>query len=51
MVLATVIVVWASHTPHTDFVPKHTVFEYTATCTCLSVIFKLLSGLIPFASF
>ena len=28
---------------------KHTVFEYSAVC--LSVIFELLPGLIPFATF
>ena len=48
MVFATVIVLCAMHTSHADFVPKHTAFEYSATC--LSVIYKLLSSLIPFAS-
>ena len=43
------IVAWAIYTSHTDkFVPKHTVFHCSGAC--LSVIFELLIGLIPFAS-
>ena len=42
-------VVWAIYTSHTDqFTLKPAAFEYLAAC--LSVIFELLPGLIPFAS-
>ena len=41
------IVIWTIYTSHTDhFTPQHTAFEHSATC--LSVIFELLPGFIPF---
>ena len=42
------IVVWKIYTSHTDhFTPQQTIFEYSAAC--LSFIFELLPGFIPFA--